>query len=209
MSEPSCLHEIPLPKTHAHAVARWCIRPLVNTPITPNHLTALRLLFGLAAAGLFALGGYFWAVWGGILFVISALLDRADGELARLSGRMSASGHWFDLYSDMLVNILIFVGIGFGLSGELPGIWAPVLGIIAGLAVGGIFLVVFGLHHQGSHPGVAFNYPSGYDLDDALFIVALFAWFNALLPLLFAAAIGAPAFLIFAIWRSRQIKPQS
>jgi len=209
MSDHSSPDKIPPPNTYVHAFARWCIRPLVHTPVTPNHLTALRLISGLAAATVFAIGGYFWAVWGGILFVISALLDRADGELARLSGRMSPGGHRFDLYSDMLVNILVFIGIGFGLSGELPGIWAPVLGIIAGLAVGGIFLVVLGLHRQGSHPGVAFNYPSGFDLDDTLFIIALFAWFDILLPLLFAAAIGAPAFLVFAIWRSRQMKAQS
>lgn len=200
--------EISPPKTYVHAVARWCVRPLVDTPVTPNHLTTLRLLTGMAAAAAFATGEYGWTVWGGILFVISALLDRADGELARLSARMSTGGHWYDLYADMLVNVLVFVGIGIGLIGELPGVWAPVMGVVSGLSVGGIFMVVFRLHDLGSHPGVAFAYPEGFDLDDTLFVIALFAWFDALLPLLTAAVIGAPAFLIFALYRYRQLKAE-
>lgn len=196
----------PPPKTHAHAAARWCIRPLVDTPITPNHLTTLRLLTGIAAAAAFSVGPYLWTACGGVLFVVSGLLDRADGELARLSKRMSSGGHWYDLYCDMAVNVLVFVGIGFGLADRIPGIWAPVMGIVSGLSVGAIFLVVFQLHDRGSHPGIAFSYPKGFDLDDTLFIVAIFAWLDALLPLLIAAAVGAPLFLVFALYRYRRLR---
>lgn len=195
----------PPAKTYAHVVARWCIRPLVNTPVTPNHLTTLRLLSGVAAALAFSAGDYFWTVWGGIFFIISALLDRADEELARLSGRISTGGHWYDLYCGMLVNVMVFVGIGFGLTEAVPGIRAPVMGIISGLSIGAIFLVVFRLHESGKHPGIAFNYPDGFDLDDTLFIIALFALLDALLPLLIAAVVGAPLFLIFALWKYFQL----
>ena len=34
---------------------------------------------------------------------------------ARLTGNSSAFGHYFDLYSDALVNISLFVGLGIGL----------------------------------------------------------------------------------------------
>lgn len=200
---------VPAPKTHAHIVARWCIRPLVNTPVTPNHLTTLRLVTGVAAAVAFAVGEYFWTCWGGMLFLISALLDRADGELARLSGRISTTGHWYDLYCDMVVNALIFVGIGIGLLDRIPGPWAPIIGLVAGLAVAANFQVVFRLHDSGSHPSVAFNYPNGFDIDDALFLIVLFAWLDALLPLLFAAAIGAPLFLVFALSRYRKMQSDS
>ncbi len=56
--------EVPPPKTYVHYVGRWLIRPLVNTPVTPNHLTTLRLLTGIAAAVAFAMGDYFWTVGG-------------------------------------------------------------------------------------------------------------------------------------------------
>lgn len=201
--------KIPPPRTHSHAVARWCILPLLNTWVAPNHLTTLRLLTGLGAAGAFAVGDYFWTFWGGVLFVISAVLDRADGELARLSGRMSRSGHWYDLSCDMLVNVVVFIGMGFGLTDRLPGPWAPLLGTLAGLSVGAIFVVVFLLHSGGSHPSIAFSYPDGFDFDDTLFVIAVFAWFDAMFPLLIAGAVGAPLFLIFALWSFWRVKRKS
>jgi len=203
--EPRALSAVPPPRTHAHAVARWCIRPLLNTGVSPSHLTTLRLLTGLAAAGAFAAGDYFWTCWGGVLFAISALLDRADGELARLTGRISRGGHWYDLSSDMAVNVLTFIGIGIGLTGRVPGLWGPIMGLVSGLSVGAIFIVVFRLHSGGSHPSVAFRYPNGFDFDDTLFVIALFAWFDWLLWLLIAGAVGAPLFLMFALWRSRHV----
>jgi archaetidylinositol phosphate synthase len=199
----------PPPRTHAHAVARWCILPLLTTRVMPNHLTTLRLLTGLAAAAAFAAGDYFWICWGGVLFVISAVLDRADGELARLSGRTSPGGHWYDLSCDMTVNVLTFIGIGLGLADRVPGPWAPVMGVVSGLSVGAIFVVVFRLHSSGSHPSVAFSYPGGFDFDDALFGIALFAWFDVLWPLLIAGTIGAPLFLAFALWRYRRVQTGS
>lgn len=207
--KPEVRKTVPPPRTYAHAVARWCILPLLNTPVTPNHLTTLRLLTGLGAAGAFAAGSYFWTCWGGALFVLSALLDRADGELARVSGRISPGGHWYDLSCDMAVNVLTFIGIGLGLAGRVPGPWAPIMGLVAGLSVGAIFVVVFRLHSGGSHPIVAFNYPNGFDYDDSLFVIALFAWFNALLPLLIAGAVGAPAFLIYALVQYRKARLKS
>lgn len=207
--DPGVLKPVPPPRTYAHAVARWCILPLLKTRVAPNHLTTLRLLTGLAAAGAFAVGDYWWTCWGGALFVLSAVLDRADGELARLSGRISSGGHWYDLSCDMTVNVLSFIGIGFGLAERVPGPWAPLMGLVSGLSVGAIFIVVFRLHSGGSHPSVAFRYPNGFDFDDALFAIAVFAWFDALLPLLIAGALGAPAFLIFAIWRYRQVRRKS
>ena len=191
------------PRTPTHAMARWCIRPLVHTRVMPNHVTTVRLLTGLAAAAAFGVGAYYWTVWAGVLFVISAILDRADGELARIANRITPGGHWYDLTCDTVVNVLVFIGIGVGLR-ERIGFWGPVMGVVAGLSVGATFLVVFRLHAGGSHPSIAFSYPAGFDFDDTLFVIALFAWFNALLPLLIAAVVGAPSFLIFALWQSRK-----
>jgi phosphatidylglycerophosphate synthase len=177
--------------------------------VAPNHLTTLRLLTGLAAAGAFAMGDYFWTCWAGVLFTISAVLDRADGELARLSGRMSRAGHWYDLSCDMFVNMVVFIGMGVGLTDRMPGLWAPILGLIAGFSVGAIFIVVFLLHSGGSHPSIAFKYPDGFDFDDTLFVIAIFAWFDALYPLLIAGAVGAPLFLIFAVWSLFKVRGKS
>ncbi len=198
--------EVPPPKTYVHYVGRWLIRPLVNTPVTPNHLTTLRLLTGIAAAVAFAMGDYFWTVWGGVLYAFSALLDRADGELARLSGKMSDGGHWVDLYADSLVNVALFIGIGIGLTESVLGHWAWKMGLLSGFSIAATFWIVFRLHESGSHPSEAFNYPDGFDLDDSLFLVCIFAWLDGLLPLLIAASVCAPLFLIFASWQYCTLK---
>ena len=203
--EPQRPKPVPPPRTYSHVVARWCILPLLNTWVMPNHLTTLRLLTGFAAAAMFAAGNYKWTCWAGVIFVISAILDRADGELARLSGRTSRIGHWYDLSSDMIVNVLTFIGIGFGVTNRLPSPWGPVMGFVSGISVGAIFMVVFRLHSTGSNPIVAFKYPNGFDFDDTLFVIALFAWFDVLVWLLIAGAIGAPLFLIFALWSYRRV----
>lgn len=38
---------------------------------------------------------------------------------------------------------------------------------------------------------------------------AIFAWFDALLPLLIAAVVGAPSFLIFALYRHHKAKVEA
>jgi archaetidylinositol phosphate synthase len=204
--EQESAKEIPPPKTYVHYAGRWLIRPLVNTPVTPNHLTTLRLLTGIGAAVAFAMGDYFWTALGGALYAVSALLDRADGELARLSGKMSSWGHWYDLYCDAVVNVVLFFGIGIGLTDSVLGHWAWKMGLLSGLSIALTFWIVFRLHESGSHPSEAFSYPDGFDLDDSLFLVCIFAWLDGMLPLLIAASVCAPAFLVFALWQYFTLK---
>lgn len=75
--------------TWIHRAVRGAVRPLARTPVTPNQVTTLRLITGLAAAAAFAQGGEGWRQVGAGLFLVSLFLDRADGELARASGKSS------------------------------------------------------------------------------------------------------------------------
>jgi archaetidylinositol phosphate synthase len=189
------------PKTYVHTVARWMMKPLVGTPVTPNHITTLRLLSGVMAAWCFSNTGNIWQAWGGIIFIFSMLMDRADGELARMTMQSSRWGHWYDLVCDMFVNMVLFMGIGYGLSDlTWMGEWSTLLGAMVGISIGAIFIIVFQFHINGTHPGVVFMYPDGFDLDDSMFVIPLFAWFDGMLYLLIIAGIVAPAFLIYSIW---------
>lgn len=77
------------------------VRPLIKTWVTPNHLTTLRLLAGLAGVAALADGSYRWTNVGALLFVLSNFLDHTDGELARMSGKTSRFGHAYDLACDV------------------------------------------------------------------------------------------------------------
>jgi archaetidylinositol phosphate synthase len=192
--------------TLLHRIVRPLVRPLARTSVTPNHLTALRLVGGMGAAALFAAGETWWLL-AAVVFVLSALLDRADGELARQTGRMSRFGHRFDLLADYGSHVALFVGIGIGLRHGALGSWSLLLGLIAGLAIISIFALVARIERIAGSAAAAFPTAAGFDPDDAILVIAPAALFGAMQPLLIAAAIGAPLFLAWSCWRFRDYLP--
>jgi len=191
--------------TWIHSLARVCVKPLVDTPVTPNHITAVRLVTGLAAAGTLAVGGSPWINLGAGLFVLSFLLDRADGELARLSGKTSLEGHQYDVIADSVCNALIFVGLGLSLRDSAFGLWAILLGLVAGAAVIAVLVMVMKLEStQGQRAAELHGY-NRFDPDDAMLVIPFAIWLGWSTPLLFTAAIGTPVFAVifFLIFRHR------
>ena len=200
--------------TWTHLLARRAIRPLIGTAVTPNHLTTLRLLTGLAACVAIAPGttpGAWWGTtagtaWGGALWLVSAFLDRADGELAREGNMMSASGHRYDFYVDNLVNALFFVAAGFAVAGGWLGLWAIPLGLLAGAS-----MLICGwwseLLEARSPPGTkAYSGRAGFDPDDALYLMGPLVWLGWLAPVVLGAAIGATAMMTITGLRLRRLQ---
>ena len=186
-----------------HKIARICVLPLINTSISPNHITVIRLITGLLACAAFAsklniIGGIFW--------LISTFLDRADGELARISGKTTEWGHKFDYYCDTFITALFFISIGINLRDNLPGYWSISLGICAALGV--IFTEIYAeiidqkkqSTGEKAYPGIM-----GFDFDDILYLFAPIVWLNWHLPFLIGASIGAPAFAVFTWYSSKKI----
>jgi archaetidylinositol phosphate synthase len=185
-------------QTYAHAFARIFVRPLIGTWVRPNHLTGLRLLSGLAACALLSVGSRNTAVWSGILWVFSCVLDRADGELARMGDLRSDSGKALDFYSDMILDSFWFLGAGIGLRHSLLGEYAAPLGV---LACGSMLLVMWSseLLERLSAPGVkAFDFKGvkRFHPDDMLFLLAPFTWLGWLVPILVASSVCTPIFAI-------------
>jgi len=178
--------------TWIHRLARTCVRPMVNTPITPNHLTGLRLVTGLAASFCLASGDSHWINFGCGLFVLSMLLDRADGELARLSGKTSVFGHRFDLWTDALCDSAILLGLGIGLRNGPFGDWALLMGLIAAMSSGIIFYKVLAIDKRLGPGSVMFEAFAGFDPDDAIIIVPLSAAFGLGNWILAAATLATP-----------------
>jgi phosphatidylglycerophosphate synthase len=179
------------------------IAPLKDSWVTPNHLTTLRLAVGVAGAAAFTPGTYGWMNAGALLLVLSNFLDHADGELARLSGKGSRIGHIYDLVSDALVTVLLFVAIGIGvgsadrLSGTLFGIAPPPLGLIAGIAVAVIFLLRMRIESMAGKTGTRQAMLAGFETEDVLYLLPLLTLCNATTSFLKIASVGAP---LFATW---------
>ncbi len=98
-------------------------RRLLPFNITPNNLTAVATLFGLA--GVFAAyqGDYSSLLAGALLLQVQSLLDGCDGEIARIKYLGSRAGEWFDQVADDVLNIgfLAAVGAALGRGGH---VWA-------------------------------------------------------------------------------------
>ncbi|GAB1823114.1 CDP-alcohol phosphatidyltransferase family protein [Herbidospora sp. RD11066] len=70
-----------------------------HTSITPNGLTAVSMLLGLASAACFAAGAL---LPGAVLFYLSFTVDCMDGKIARLKGNGTPFGLWLDYVGDRL-----------------------------------------------------------------------------------------------------------
>ncbi len=194
--------------TWSHWLARGAVRPLLGTGVTPNHLTTLRLLTGLGACLCLALHPML-PVWGGLLWVLSAFLDRADGEFARISGTTSAAGHRYDYLVDNAVTALFFVAIGIGLRGAHGlGDWTVALGLLAG----GTLLLCnwmaeFYENRVPNRRVLAGGW--GFHPDDALYLLGPAAWLGLLLPLLVGSVVGTAVMaVVIAVRLLRLPRPQ-
>jgi phosphatidylglycerophosphate synthase len=181
-------------------LARWLVAPLAESRVTPNHLTTVRLMIGLAGAAAFMPGTYGWCNIAALLVILSNFLDHTDGELARLSGKTSRAGHVYDLVSDAAVTILLFVAMGVGVgttSDNALGIPPPALGAVAGAAVALIFYLRMRAEEMAGKTATRQPALGGFETEDILYLLPLVTLCNEIMPFLIAASIGAP---LFAIW---------
>ncbi len=188
-----------MPRTWDARAARWLVTPLKATRVTPNHLTTVRLLIGLASALAFTRGGYLWSNMGALMLVLSNFTDHADGELARISGKASKTGHIYDLASDAVVTVAVFVGIGIGVAQDSTALFAPpvLLGCVAGVAVALIFFLRMRIEAHAGKAGTRQASLGGLETEDVLYLMPAVTLLDGTRNFLLAAAIGAP---LFALW---------
>lgn len=189
-------------------LARRLVTPLKDSRATPNHLTTVRLAVGLAAAAAFLPGTYGWVNIGALLLILSNFLDHTDGELARISGKSSRIGHIYDLASDTVVTILLFLAIGIGVGtrvGSLLQLPPAMLGLVAGSAVALIFYLRMRIEALAGKAASKQGSLAGFETEDVLYLLPLVTLFNGLTNFLVAAAIGAPLFAIWVIADYRRV----
>jgi len=188
-------------------LARRLVQPLVGSAVTPNHLTTLRLAVGLAGAACFTRGTYGACNAGAVLICLSNFLDHADGEFARISGRSSRGGHVYDLVSDAIVTVSLFValGIGVGVQRQMAASLMPVLlGALAGGAIALIFLLRLQIEERKGKAAIQQAAMAGFETEDVLYSLPLFTLLNATAPMLLVAAVCSPLFAIWVVFDYRR-----
>lgn len=128
-----------------HPLAWQLARGLAHTPITPNMVSVFGGLMVVAAGIVYAnLAWPVGAALGMALHMGWHVVDGADGDLARMTGRTSPIGEMVDGVCDYASHIVLYLILGAVLAGET--------GFFSG-STGWILLVVAGVSHavQSNH----------------------------------------------------------
>src|SRR5262245_8819901 len=76
-------------------------RALYRLPISPDAITLVSILFGIASGASLVMSFPWHLQIGGLLLFGSAVLDCADGQLARMRGTSSVFGRMLDGVADL------------------------------------------------------------------------------------------------------------
>jgi len=113
----------------------WLTAPLVKVMvklhITPNGLTVCGFLLSCVAAYFFSLG---MIGAGGWFMIFGATFDMFDGQIARLTGKASKSGAFFDSVMDRFGEAVVFLGLA-GLYRNSWILYVTILGLVGSMMV--------------------------------------------------------------------------
>jgi len=177
-------------------IASLLVRAVYRTKITPNELTFLSLLIGLAGACFLFLGKPVFFAVGGILAQLSSVVDCADGMLARARKETSEFGAYLDLILDRVTEFFLTAGCVFGYFAYSGRVDFLVLGLVA-LALYFLLVVIYYLTE--GYLGVGAKSQSAESRGLFLFLIFLFGIVNRLdlgLVVLFAVSAGMTLFLL-------------
>jgi phosphatidylglycerophosphate synthase len=111
-------------KLYMRRFSPYLTRLLIPTRLTPNSVTWLMILVGLAAAGVLTLPGLWPALALVVLVQLQLLLDCSDGELARWRGVSSPAG----IYLDRMAHNLTEAALPVALAIRADGGWGSIGG---------------------------------------------------------------------------------
>lgn len=117
-----------------HPLAHRLARALVPTGVSPNMVSVAGGLLVAAAALAYTQLDYPLSVGVGLtLHLLWHVVDGADGDLARITGRASPRGELVDGLCDYGGHIFLYLALGVVLDNALGG-WAWAMAILAGVS---------------------------------------------------------------------------
>ncbi|WP_026552711.1 CDP-alcohol phosphatidyltransferase family protein [Arthrobacter sp. H20] len=114
--------------------------------ISPNRLTGLNLLFGLASAGFAAAQWWFPAL---VAWVLCRVADGLDGPLARRRAAQPGSNHdagqggFWDISADFVVYGATVIGVAVGVTAQFGAPWLPFLLVLFAYYINGSVFLAF------------------------------------------------------------------
>ena len=84
------------------------------TGISPNSWSCISLTFAFASAFIYGWNIEFSLIIGGIALLVAGFFDIVDGQVARVSQKITKSGGFLDSVFDKIAEVAIFLGILVG-----------------------------------------------------------------------------------------------
>ena len=85
-------------------------------PLTPNFVSLLAMVAGIAAGAALSRGTPRSFMAGGLIFALSNILDCSDGMIARLKKNGAKTGRIVDGLVDYIASSAVYLGFGIGLA---------------------------------------------------------------------------------------------
>src|SRR5919204_5061147 len=104
-------------RLYVRRASPYLTRMLLRTRISPNGVTWLMIIAGLAAAAVLSVPGVATAVAAVALIQLQILLDCSDGELARWQQRFSPTGIYLDRLGHWLTQAALPIALGVRADG--------------------------------------------------------------------------------------------
>lgn len=167
-----------------------------HTKVTPNQITILGFLVGIASGLLF----YGQSMIGGLLAQISSILDGVDGDLAIFTGQTSSFGGFIDSLLDRYADAAILVGMTYHVFLKQEVVISILVGVAA---LVGSFMVSYTRTRAKSDLDVVFESGiSGYaaNRDVRLFIVMLGGILNQVFACLMVLAVLTNFVVVTRMW---------
>jgi phosphatidylglycerophosphate synthase len=172
-------------------------------------MSVISILVGICGGPFFLFQTPFLQTIGALLFLAHSILDRCDGELARLRFQESRWGGVLDFWGDNIVHAVIFACMAAGWSRSAAASWPMWLGAAAVLCtLGTASFVYWRLMRSKDGASAQFTDPerplarmldaaSRRDFIYLVLVLALIGRSNSFLQLV---AIGAPIYLLLVVF---------
>ena len=89
-------------------------RGFASTGISPNGWSCIGLVFAFASAFVYGWNVEYSLIIGGIILLVAGFFDIVDGQVARVSQKITRSGGFLDSVFDKIAEVAIFLGILIG-----------------------------------------------------------------------------------------------
>jgi phosphatidylglycerophosphate synthase len=190
--------------------SRRITRALVRTPATPNQVSTVSLVIGLAAIWCFWQASAPYAAVGVICYAVACIVDHSDGELARLTFQESRFGARLDWAIDTLIHVGLVLAMAVSAGAGPLAIAIGAVGA-SGVALSALFALYLPREIAvGETVGGALKNMGNRDLFYVLLLV--FVLLRAVLPstlpvLALVVAMGSQSYWIACVARIRRGRP--